>query len=120
MGGWKIAAMGVIDGDKDFQIDGVAIWSKAWKRLPVQPVRFREPLYGQWHRFDVYELEEMPGIRFAATELSNNIWGFLVPKQPHDEPEHSALLDGLTRRQKQMALAFVLGVLSVILFVALR
>jgi hypothetical protein len=79
MAGWKIAAMGVLDGDESFHIDGAPIWSRRWQRLPVQAVEFREPLYGQWHRFDVYELEGMPQIRFAATELSNNVWGFLVP-----------------------------------------
>ena len=77
--GWKIAAMGVADGDERFEIDGVSIWSHRWNRLPVKAIRFREPLYGQRHSFDVYELDEMPHIRFAATELSNCVWGFLVP-----------------------------------------
>ena len=79
MNGWKVTRLGVSDGDPDFRIQEVVVFQERWQRLPVPSVRFQEPLYGNWHNFGVYELAGKPHIRFAAAELSNTIWGFLVP-----------------------------------------
>ena len=79
-GGWKAPArFSAGEGDTSFEIDGVSIFSSTWARRPEPPVLFREPLYGQWHKFDVYEVEGRPDVLFAATEVSNCMWVFLVP-----------------------------------------
>lgn len=62
-------------------IGGVEIWKHAWRRIEKEAVPLPHPSYpDQRHWFDIYEAGPLDRpIRFAASELSNGVWGFYVP-----------------------------------------
>ena len=65
----------------EFEIEGLNVWAKSWRRAEEAKAEVRDPLYNQKFSFPVYDIEkEGRVIRFAAGEFSNGIWGFYVQK----------------------------------------
>jgi hypothetical protein len=77
---WREAAIGwSID---PIEIGGLDVWKHEWRKIDVSSVDLPHPPYPkQIHRYDVWEIgpSDRP-VRFAAAELSNNVWGFYVPE----------------------------------------
>lgn len=71
----------VHEGD-GVEIRGVKIWGEEWRRTGLPPLQLQHPSHRhQTHSFDIYEVEDVNDpIRFAASELSNGVWGFYVPR----------------------------------------
>jgi len=76
---WR--AIGVVIEEQPIRIHGLNVWDFAWTRLPDPPVELFHPSYpSQLHVMDVYEITANGNrVRFAAGELSANVWGFYVP-----------------------------------------
>jgi hypothetical protein len=76
---WREACIGFqIDNIK---IGGIEVWAQRWRPVKTEPLLLPHPTYPeQMHRYLVYEIGDsaLP-IRFAASELSNGVWGFYVP-----------------------------------------
>jgi len=74
---------GIADG-QIFQIKGLDVWQHKW-RPTGETIRKATPLYpNDPYKFSVYELRlDAMTVRLAATELSNGIWGFLLPVGLH-------------------------------------
>lgn len=72
---WVVAHIGVeADG---VMLSGVDIWEADWRPTDEPPILLPHPSYPtQIHTFRVFEAK---GVRFAACELSNGVWGFYVP-----------------------------------------
>ncbi|MBV8503840.1 MAG: hypothetical protein JO006_19240 [Paucibacter sp.] len=79
--GWESIHVG-FEGSA-LSIDGINPWVHVgrWQRAAPESVVVPHPSYRQQrHRASVYEVEAHgKTIRFAATELSNGVWGFYVP-----------------------------------------
>lgn len=78
--GWK--AVGVVAEGQPVRILDVNLWDYLWIRLKEPSVELPHPSYpSQVHSMNVYEIEAGGArIRFAAGELSANVWGFYVPE----------------------------------------
>lgn len=64
----------IIDGEL-FKISEVNIWDYKWNATG-EKISVEDPIYGQSHILDVYEIEKGNSkIRFAAGEFSNLVWG---------------------------------------------
>jgi hypothetical protein len=76
----------VLDGDA-IDLDGVNPWQHSWESLG-EVAAVRHPAYPtQVHDVSVYTIEhEGRSIRFAAGELSNNVWGFYRPAAAFPTP----------------------------------
>jgi hypothetical protein len=62
-------------------IDGIDVWKYEWTPLANRNANVKDPVYGQPHEFQVYELAvEERSLLFAAGEFSNCVWGFYVPR----------------------------------------
>lgn len=59
-------------------LDGLDVWGSQWRRLGTATVELPHPAHPlERHRFEIYEAGEGAKARqFAATELSNGVWGF--------------------------------------------
>ncbi len=78
---WRFAWVGFyID---DITIGGLHVWKHEWRSVETASLRFPHPNYpNQIHRYDVYEIGDIARpVRFAASELSNGVWGFYVPDE---------------------------------------
>jgi hypothetical protein len=64
-----------------FILDGLDIWGSEWRRLGTSTPDLPHPAHPhELHRFRICEAGEGPQTRqFAATELSNGVWGFYTP-----------------------------------------
>jgi len=83
MNGWRYVHIGFeADGLK---IRGIEIWLQDWRRTSEEALQLPHPSYPhQRHHFAIYEVGNLDHpVRFAASELSNGVWGFYVP---HDLP----------------------------------
>jgi hypothetical protein len=71
-------------------LDGLDVWGSEWCRLDAA-VELPHPAHlHELHRFEIYEAGDKPQARqFAATELSNGVWGFYTRIGAH-EPRGSA------------------------------
>ncbi|HTQ15162.1 MAG TPA: hypothetical protein VMH86_14910 [Rhizomicrobium sp.] len=78
---WRAVHIG-FEGD-GLKIGGVDIWKQDWRRVKMNPLRLPHPAYPQQtHSYEVYDAGgETQIVRFAASELSNGVWGFYVPAQ---------------------------------------
>jgi hypothetical protein len=77
--GWREVAIGF--SSDEIRIGGINVWAEEWRPIKIAPVMLPHPAYlKQFHSYQIYEIgdAEHP-IRFAASELSNNVWGFYVP-----------------------------------------
>ena len=73
---WSTTAI-VAEGEL-FAVDGENVWSHKWIRTEDDAVQLPHPDYpAQTHRFCVYRIERPVGeVRFAAAEVSPNVWVF--------------------------------------------
>jgi hypothetical protein len=80
MTSWK--AVGVVVEGQPVRIRDVNVWEYTWTQLNEPSVELPHPSYpSQLHSMSVYEIKAGGGrIRFAAGELSANVWGFYVPE----------------------------------------
>lgn len=77
---WK--AVGVVVEGRPVRIRDVNVWDHTWTQLTEPSVELPHPSYpSQLHSMNVYEIRAGgKRIRFAAGELSANVWGFYVPE----------------------------------------
>ncbi len=77
--GWKSVAV-IIEGEH-LSLDGLNPWQLTWHKINSEPINVAHPSHTtQRHNAGIYELRESAQIvRFAACELSANVWGFYLP-----------------------------------------
>lgn len=77
--GWASVHIGPEGGA--LSIEGVNPWSQCWRRVSANAIVVPHPSYSQQrHRAWIYEVDGAGKVvQFAATELSNGVWGFYVP-----------------------------------------
>ena len=64
-----------------FEVGGVNVWDHEWHPVPAVFAKWREPLYGQECRFEVYEIRlGTKTIRFSAGEYPANVYLFALPE----------------------------------------
>jgi hypothetical protein len=83
--GWM--PVGVVFDGQAIDLGGVDPWAngtKDWRPLGLRIVVSHPAYPHQRHRADTYEISTPVGrvVTFAATELSNGVWGFFVPVGP--------------------------------------
>ncbi|MCA0186589.1 MAG: hypothetical protein LCH90_11425 [Proteobacteria bacterium] len=82
--GWEPLHIG-LEGTA-LSIDGINPWMHvaSWQRVQGAQIVVRHPSYRQERqRAWIYEVHSNgKTIRFAATELSNGVWGFYVQRRP--------------------------------------
>ena len=80
MNGWK--TVGVVIEGHPMLIGGLNVWDHDWNRVQGPPLELPHPSYpSQVHSMSVYEIRDGGEcVRFAAGELSANVWGFYVPE----------------------------------------
>jgi hypothetical protein len=80
--GLKWKAVGVVVEGDSIRIRDVNVWDYTWTRLNEPSLELPHPSYAsQLHSMNVYEIKAgSEDIRFAAGELSANVWGFYVPE----------------------------------------
>jgi hypothetical protein len=76
---WK--SVGIVEEGNPISIGGLNPWDFEWCRVQDEPVQLPHPSYpNQKHAMRVYEVEsDGRRVRFAAGELSSNVWGFYIP-----------------------------------------
>jgi hypothetical protein len=101
-------------------LDGLDVWGSQWRRLGTDSVELPHPAHPkQRHRFRIYEAGHGSQARqFAATELSNGVWGFYT-QGGGEERYAGTSADGSVRRrigrnQWLVALAILAGALIAI------
>jgi hypothetical protein len=59
-------------------LDGLDVWGNQWRRLGTATFELPHPAHPkELHRFEIYEAGDGAQARqFAASELSNGVWGF--------------------------------------------
>lgn len=69
---------GTVSKGELFTVCGANVWSHKWVKTEDDAVQLPHPDYPtQTHRFSVYRIEKPAGeIRFAAAEVSPNVWAF--------------------------------------------
>jgi hypothetical protein len=78
--GWKPVA--VVEEGRRLSLHDLNPWEHTWHKVNVESITVAHPSYSmQCHRVRVYELHDAERVvRFAAGELSANVWGFYVPE----------------------------------------
>jgi hypothetical protein len=78
--GWEVYKIS-IEGQK-LMLNGINIWSHDWKYLDIKPFIAPHPAHpSQMHRYKVWYIESGgKKVIFAASELSNLVWGIYTPK----------------------------------------
>lgn len=78
---WRV--VGTARSGAPISVAGMNPWDHEWRTLAEAPVSLPHPQYPeQLHRMTIYEVNAQGrSIRFAAGELSNNIWGFYLPAE---------------------------------------
>lgn len=73
--------VGVVPEGFPIRINGVNPWNFDWRASNEEAVELPHPSHpSQLHRMEIYEIEDRGRtIKFAAGELSMNVWGFYVP-----------------------------------------
>lgn len=79
--GWTPVHVG-IEGDA-ISLNGINPWKFEWKRILEEPIIVPHPSHlHERHQAWVYEVESSgKRLRFAAGELSPNVWGFYLPSR---------------------------------------
>lgn len=78
---WK--SIGIVFENQPIPVDGLNLWAFKWHDTHEEPVELPHPAYpNERHQLSIYEIETGgKRIRFAAAELSANVWGFYVPAE---------------------------------------
>lgn len=71
---------GVVSEGEFFAVGGANVWLHKWLKAENDAVRLPHSSYPtQTHLFSVYRVERPAGdVRFAAAEVSPNVWAFYV------------------------------------------
>lgn len=72
--GWKF--LGTSLSRQPFFIQGKNVWDYKWTEIENEYADVKDSTYGLEYDFEVWEIP--PGIKFAAGEFSNGVWGFYV------------------------------------------
>jgi len=86
--GWRVAHIGF--ANDGLTIAGIEIWRHEWRPVAALRLVLPHPTYpDQAHDFAIYAVDAgAVSARFAASEVSNGVWGFYVPaNDPADDPE---------------------------------
>jgi hypothetical protein len=77
-GQWRPLHVGV--ANDAVRIDGIELWKHTWHSAGLPQVPLPHPAHpSQMHHFDIFDAgTQAYNRRFAAAELSNNVWGFYV------------------------------------------
>ena len=67
--------------DDGLTIGDVDVWKNKWRPVNMEPLQLPHPSYPkQTHSYSVYDIGDSAApVRFAASELSNGVWGFYIP-----------------------------------------
>jgi hypothetical protein len=81
---WK--SIGCVSDGEPIYIGGVNVWDYEWIPAKEPRVKLAHPSYlNELHDFEIYYISvdyvDFKGVKFkfAATELSNTVWGFYIP-----------------------------------------
>ena len=80
--GWRL--VGVVTEDGSIDVAGLNPWAVRWEPT-LQRITVAHPSYPlQRHSLDVWRAAGADGrnVTFAAGELSNGVWAFLLPVVP--------------------------------------
>jgi hypothetical protein len=79
MANWNV--VGAVFEGEPISIGGLNPWDFKWRQIEPSPVELPHPQYAsELHRMWIYEVEgSVKTVRFAAGELSPNVWGFYIP-----------------------------------------
>jgi hypothetical protein len=79
---WK--TIGVVAEGDDIMVGGLNPWTLEWRSVEEEPLLLPHPSYpDQRHKMNIYEISSGGRrVRFAAGELSANVWGFYVAVPP--------------------------------------
>ena len=82
---WRCVHVG-IEGD-GLKLGGLEVWKHNWRSTGEPHLNLPHPSYrNQTHRFHIYEIEDAGySVHFAASELSNGVWGFYVPEMNYGQ-----------------------------------
>lgn len=77
--GWRQAHIGF--ADDTFMLQDAEVWKNPWRALRLRPLHLPHPAYPeQIHAYAIHETGPLESpVRFAASELSNGVWGFYIP-----------------------------------------
>jgi len=77
---WRQAHIGF--SNDGLKIGGFDVWSLPWRSVDLPSLQLAHPAYPEaMHRFSIQEIQDGQNVvRFAASELSNGVWGFYVPR----------------------------------------
>lgn len=79
--GWQ-GRWGIVDG-QPYLVGGTNVWNVPWQPTDEGFAR-PDPIYGERHQFRIWMVSTPAGPRrFAASELSSNVWAILEPPQRH-------------------------------------
>ncbi|MEO8012143.1 MAG: hypothetical protein ABI650_10900 [Dokdonella sp.] len=76
---WREAHIGF--ADDALALHGIEVWKTPWRPLRLRPLQLPHPAHpAQFHSYAIHEAGHPDrAVRFAASELSNGVWGFYVP-----------------------------------------
>ena len=79
MKNWK--SIGIVVEGQPMIISGLNVWDYKWTSLKEPAVKLPHPDYpAQLHSMNIYEIiNGEQKVKFAAGELSANVYGFYVP-----------------------------------------
>jgi len=86
--GWRCVHIGF--ANDGLTIGGIEIWRHEWRPVATPRLVLPHPTYpDQAHDFEIYAIGDgAASLRFAASEVSNGVWGFYVPDDsPADDPK---------------------------------
>ncbi|MDO9362645.1 MAG: hypothetical protein Q7T60_06950 [Sphingopyxis sp.] len=98
---WRQVHIGF--SDDGLTIGGLDVWALPWRSVDTVPLQLAHPAYPEEiHRFTVQEVQTGPTVvRFAASELSNGVWGFYVPR-PYPGAVAALTADGSLRYEQRV------------------
>jgi hypothetical protein len=78
MTAWQYTHIGI--GGDYATIHGLRVWKHKWRQVSTETVALPHPTHPtQIHDYRIYEIgDSLRPVRFAAAELSNNVWGFYI------------------------------------------
>jgi hypothetical protein len=79
MDGWGV--LGIVAEGQPIYVGGLNLWDHEWRQVEIDPIELPHPQYPlQMHQMRVCEIEgSVKQVKFAAGEVSANVWGFYVP-----------------------------------------
>jgi hypothetical protein len=90
MAGWRSEHVGFAqDG---LTLGGRDVWAEGWRPMHEPPVHLPHPAHRQQiHRYEIFEIGPLATpVRFAASELSNGVWGFYTPTSSFEQARGSS------------------------------